>query len=111
MANTKKMDKELDKLLKAKRSIEETSIIVSNTAKKKTTTTKKKSTTTAKKKTSGPNPILGLCIVLGLAGVGGFYWYSNRDSFKRKKNGADPDSDYADDYIEMPGAEDEKGDE
>ena len=66
---------------------------------------------TSKKKTSGPNPILGLCIVLGLAGVGGFYWYSNRDSFKRKKNGADPDSDYADDYIEMPGAEDEKGDE
>ncbi len=66
---------------------------------------------TSKKKTAGPNPILGLCIVLGLAGVGGFYWYSNRDSFKRKKNGADPDSDYADDYIEMPGAEDEKGDE
>lgn len=66
---------------------------------------------TAKKKTAGPNPILGLCIVLGLAGVGVFYWYSNRDSFKRKKNGADPDSDYADDYIEMPGAEDEKGDE
>ena len=66
---------------------------------------------TSQKKTSGPNPILGLCIVLGLAGVGGFYWYSNRDSFKRKKRGDDPDSDYADDYIEMPGAEDEKGDE
>ena len=66
---------------------------------------------TAKKKTAGPNPILGLCIVLGLAGVGVFYWYSNRDSFKRKKNGADPDSDYADDYIEMPDAEDKKGDE
>ena len=66
---------------------------------------------TSKKKTAGPNPILGLCIVLGLAGVGGFYWYSNRDSFKRKKNGADPDSDYADDYIEMPDAEDKKGDE
>ncbi len=66
---------------------------------------------TSKKKTAGPNPILGLCIVLGLAGVGGFYWYSNRDSFKRKKSGEDPDSDYADDYIEMPDAEDKKGDE
>ena len=62
------------------------------------------------KKTSSPNPILGICIVLGLAGVAFFYWYSNRDSFKRKKNGADPDSDYADDYIDIP-TSDEKEDE
>ena len=66
--------------------------------------------TTTKKKTSSPNPILGICIVLGLAGVAFFYWYSNRDSFKRKKNGADPDSDYADDYIDIP-TSDEKEDE
>lgn len=66
--------------------------------------------TTTKKKTSSPNPILGICIVLGLAGVAFFYWYSNRDSFKRKKNGVDPDSDYADDYIDIPTA-DEKEDE
>ena len=66
--------------------------------------------TTTKKKTSSPNPILGLCIVLGLGGVAFFYWYSNRDSFKRKKNGTDPDSDYADDYIDIPTA-DEKEDE
>lgn len=65
---------------------------------------------TTKKKTSSPNPILGICIVLGLAGVAFFYWYSNRDSFKRKKNGTDPDSDYADDYIDIPTA-DEKEDE
>ena len=65
---------------------------------------------TTKKKTSSPNPILGICIVLGLAGVAFFYWYSNRDSFKRKKNGVDPDSDYADDYIDIPTA-DEKEDE
>ena len=65
---------------------------------------------TTKKKTSSPNPILGICIVLGLAGVAFFYWYSNRDSFKRKKNGADPDSDYADDYIDIPTAN-EKEDE
>ena len=65
---------------------------------------------TTKKKTSSPNPILGLCIVLGLGGVAFFYWYSNRDSFKRKKNGTDPDSDYADDYIDIPTA-DEKEDE
>ena len=65
---------------------------------------------TTKKKTSSPNPILGICIVLGLAGVAFFYWYSNRDSFKRKKNGTDPDSDYADDYIDITTA-DEKEDE
>ena len=65
---------------------------------------------TTNKKTSSPNPILGICIVLGLAGVAFFYWYSNRDSFKRKKNGTDPDSDYADDYIDIPTA-DEKEDE
>ena len=65
---------------------------------------------TTKKKTSSPNPILGICIVLGLAGVAFFYWYSNRDSFKRKKNGTDPDSDYADDYIDIP-TSDEKEDE
>ena len=65
---------------------------------------------TTKKKTSSPNPILGICIVAGLAGVAFFYWYSNRDSFKRKKNGTDPDSDYADDYIDIPPA-DEKEDE
>ena len=62
------------------------------------------------KKTSSPNPILGICIALGLAGVAFFYWYSNRDSFKSKKKGVDPDSDYADDYIDIPtddGKEDE----
>ena len=38
-------------------------------------------------KKSGPNPILGLIIVLGLAGVAGFYFYSNSESFKKKKSG------------------------
>ncbi len=39
-----------------------------------------------------------------------FYFISNSDSFKRKKKGVDPDSDYADDYIDIPtddGKEDE----
>ena len=66
--------------------------------------------TSTKKKTSAPNPILGLCIVLGLGGVAAFYFISNSDSFKRKKKGVDPDSDYADDYIDIPtddGKEDE----
>lgn len=49
-----------------------------------------------------PNLLLGLIIVLGLAGVAGFYFYSNSESFKRRKNGEDPDSDYADDYIDIP---------
>lgn len=52
------------------------------------------------------NPILGLIIVLGLAGVAGFYFYSNRESFRRRKNGEDPDRDYSDDYIDIP--EDDK---
>ena len=50
--------------------------------------------------------ILGLIIVLGLAGVAGFYFYSNRESFRRRKNGEDPDRDYSDDYIDIP--EDDK---
>ena len=66
--------------------------------------------TSTKKKTSAPNPILGLCIVLGLGGVAAFYFISNSDSFKRKKKGVDPDSDYADDYIDIP-TEDGKEDE
>lgn len=66
--------------------------------------------TSSKKKTSAPNPILGLCIVLGLGGVAAFYFISNSDSFKRKKKGVDPDSDYADDYIDIP-TEDGKEDE
>ncbi|RKM55721.1 DUF4366 domain-containing protein [Butyrivibrio sp. X503] len=61
-------------------------------------------------KKSGPNPILGLIIVLGLAGVAGFYFYSNSESFKKKKSGEDPDSAYADDYIDIP-EEDEKEEE
>ena len=52
------------------------------------------------------NPILGLIIVLGLAGVAGFYFYSNRESFRRRKDGEDPDRDYSDDYIDIP--EDDK---
>ena len=63
---------------------------------------------TTKKKTSSPNPILGICIVLGLAGVAFFYWYSNRDSFKRKKNVTDSDSDYADDYIDISTSDDKE---
>ena len=61
------------------------------------------------KKKASPNPILGLIIVLGLAGAAGFYFYSNRESFKHRKNGEDPDSDYADDYIDIP-EEDDKED-
>ncbi len=55
-----------------------------------------------------PNLLLGLIIVLGLAGVAGFYFYSNSESFKRRKNGEDPDSDYADDYIDIPGDDKEE---
>ena len=62
------------------------------------------------KEKKGPNPILGVIIVLGLAGVAGFYFYSNSESFKRRKKGEDPDSAYADDYIDIP-EEDEKEEE
>ena len=55
-----------------------------------------------------PNLLLGLIIVLGLAGVAGFYFYSNSESFKRRKNGEDPDSDYADDYIDIPEEKEEE---
>ena len=41
-----------------------------------------------------------MCILLGMAGVGGLYFYSNKDSFIKKKKG--PIIDDGEEYIEIP---------
>ena len=64
----------------------------------------------SKKKTtkdSGKGNIAVICILLGMAGVGGLYFYSNKGSFIKKKKG--PIIDDGEDYIEIP-VENEKQD-
>ena len=57
-------------------------------------------TTTKPKKKTNKSDILVICILLGMAGVGGLYFYSNKGSFIKKKKG--PIIDDGEEYIEIP---------
>ena len=57
-------------------------------------------------KKSSKSNIFVICILLGMAGVGGFYLYSNKSSFIKKKTG--PIIDDGEEYIEIPSESEDK---
>ena len=57
-------------------------------------------------KKSSKSNIFVFCIMLGMAGVGGFYLYSNKSSFIKKKIG--PIIDDGEEYIEIPSESEDK---
>ena len=57
-------------------------------------------------KKSSKSNIFVICIMLGMAGVGGFYLYSNKSSFIKKKTG--PIIDDGEEYIEIPSESEDK---
>ena len=80
---------------------EELSDIEENILEQHTIFSKKKTT-----KDSGKGNIAVICILLGMAAVGGLYFYSNKGSFIKKKKG--PIIDDGEEYIEIPVANDNK---
>ena len=57
-------------------------------------------------KKSGKSNVLVICILIGMAGVGGLYFYSNKGSFIKKKKGPIIDDD--EEYIEIPSESEDK---
>ena len=57
-------------------------------------------------KKSSKSNILVICILLGMAGVGGLYFYSNKSSFIKKKTGTIIDD--GEEYIEIPSESEDK---
>ena len=57
-------------------------------------------------KKSGKSNVLVVCILIGMAGVGGLYFYSNKGSFIKKKKGPIIDDD--EEYIEIPSESEDK---
>ena len=57
-------------------------------------------------KKTNKSDILVMCILLGMAGVGGLYFYSNKSSFIKKKKG--PIIDDGEEYIEIPSESEDK---
>ncbi len=91
---------ELEKSKKAETEVTTTKSTESQDTKETEETTKK---ATKKKNKSD---MLVICVLLGMAGVGGFYFYSNRDSFIKKKKG--PIIDDGEEYIEIPSESEDK---
>ncbi|SDB06899.1 protein of unknown function [Pseudobutyrivibrio sp. YE44] len=97
-------DDEKEELEKQKEAVATPAPTTENTESEDTDTpddSKKKTT-----KDSGKGNIAVICILLGMAAVGGLYFYSNKGSFIKKKKG--PIIDDGEEYIEIPVESDNK---
>lgn len=89
-------DDEKKELEKEKEAVKTVKTTTDDSDKENQTDDSKNKTT----KKSGKSDALVLCILLGMAGVGGLYFYSNKSSFIKKKTG--PIIDDGEEYIEIP---------